>query len=1005
MNTTALRCRLAFASLFASATALFPNGNAHAVTQATLYVSPTGSGTAFSQTQPGSLTGARNQIRTINSAMTGDIIIYLYGGTYALGSSFQLQESSSTHDSGTNGHNVIYQAYPGQTPILSGGITVTGWSLFDSTKNIWQASVGTSVNSRQLYVNGVRAIRTRGPLNPGGFTATSSGYTASSSTMASWGNQANIEMVQRNDWKQLRALVSSISGTTITMQTPGWTYAHNSPTPGPPWNGNGTVSMNDVTWVENAYELLTGAGMWYLNRSTGFLYYIPRAGENMSTATVVLPTVEKLIDASGATSATPIHNVIFSGIAFEYATWLGPSTSLGYADNQAAILWFGPTNPLKTLGNISFQSSSNIQIANCTFLHLGGAAIDFGKGAHANSIIGNHIEDVSSTGIALGEVTDYGTSDSTQMTDSNTIKDNYIRKVGVDFEDAVGIWVGYAKNLVLSHNDIDNTPYSGVSVGWGWGTNSYATNNQILNNYVGRVMQTLQDGGSVYTLSAQTSSVETGNYYKNSGWNGIYFDEGTAYYTASNNVIDSCGVDWIAMWTPTIHDDTATNNFSNVTAFLNNGTNCTISNTTYVTGQSWPSVALSIIQNAGLESSYASLKAGEVFVNDTDPAYDHVPSDWYYSSARGFGDYKDDVHASMIDGEYVQYSFNGTGISYLGEINSDEGNVDVYLDGVFQTTVSCNYPTRLVQQRIYSVSNLSLGRHTLKLVKNGGTYFVLDGFVVASPETIVNDADPAYDHVPSDWIYSASRHMGDYSGDVHATATDGQYVQYTFSGTGISYIGELNIDEGNVDVYIDGVFQATVNCNYPTRVAQQRIFTASNLSAGTHSIKLVKNGGSYMVLDAFAVTGYGIHGSIVDEAESLIVAAQTSGVTYRIVSDSRFSGGAGSFFDATASGQYLTFDVPNITVGTYDVRVGLKNWNNKGIFQLAISRLDQQGSPTNVGVPVDQYNANEVFTEVDCGNWTPGTTSDKAFRFMVTGKNASSSGYGLAIDYIKLIPQ
>jgi hypothetical protein len=67
--------------------------------------------------------------------------------------------------------------------------------------------------------------------------------------------------------------------------------------------------------------------------------------------------------------------------------------------------------------------------------------------------------------------------------------------------------------------------------------------------------------------------------------------------------------------------------------------------------------------------------------------------------------------------------------------------------------------------------------------------------------------------------------------------------------------------------------------------------------------------------------------------------------------------------------------------------------------------LDQQGSPTNIGPVIDQYNANEFFTEVDLGNWTPGTTSDKAFKFTVTGKNTASAGYGLAFDYITLYPQ
>src|SRR6267378_1825168 len=145
--------------------------------QTTLYVSPDGSGASFSQTQPGNLSGARDFLRTIDTGMTGDIVVYLYGGTYQLTNSFQLRENATNHDSGTSGYNVIYQAYPGQIPVLNGGMVVTNWSLFNAPGNIWRAYVGQGVNSRQLYVNGVRAIRARGPLNPSGFTITSTGFT------------------------------------------------------------------------------------------------------------------------------------------------------------------------------------------------------------------------------------------------------------------------------------------------------------------------------------------------------------------------------------------------------------------------------------------------------------------------------------------------------------------------------------------------------------------------------------------------------------------------------------------------------------------------------------------------------------------------------------------------------------------------------------------------------------------------------------------------------------
>ena len=133
------------------------------------------------------------------------------------------------------------------------------------------------------------------------------------------------------------------------------------------------------------------------------------------------------------------------------------------------------------------------------------------------------------------------------------------------------------------------------------------------------------------------------------------------------------------------------------------------------------------------------------------------------------------------------------------------------------------------------------------------------------------------------------------------------------------------------------------------------------------------------------------------EAESLTVTGQTSGITYRTSPDSRFSGGNGAFFDATAAGQFFTYSLPSVNAGTYDVKVGVKDWNNKGIWQAS--------GTSNIGPTEDEYTVNETFTEVDLGNWTVSTTGNQAFTFTVTGKNASSSGFGIAVDYIKLTAQ
>src|SRR5581483_9581685 len=432
--------------------------------------------------------------------------------------------------------------------------------------------------------------------------------------------------------------------------------------------------------------------------------------------------------------------------------------------------------------------------------------------------------------------------------------------------DCIGIWIGYSRNTIIAHNDVDNTPYTGISLGWGWGTSSYAANNRVISNYVGKVMQTLTDGGSCYSLSAQSNSWHIGNYYKDSCYQCIYWDEGSAYWTAISNVFDNAIHNYIninssstnttgGVWNN--HDNVATNNFSNITAASNprsKSTNDVITNTVFVTGQNWPAAAQALILGAGLEPAYSSsLPLSASTINDADTNCTFHGS-WTYSSGRTFGDFSGDVHSTANNADYVDCVFYGTAVGAVCEKNTDGGNLDVYLDGAYQNTVSCLAATRLPQQTVFSVANLSPQNHTLRLVKTGGANLVVDAFTVRGvPEILVNDSEPAFDHVPSDWTYSTARNTGDYHNDVHYTQINGQYVQYTFSGAGITWIGESDTVLGNVDVWLDGVFQTTVNCSNATQIAQQRLFSASNLSPGSHTIKLIKDTGSYMIVDAFAV--------------------------------------------------------------------------------------------------------------------------------------------------------
>ena len=738
----------------------------------TLYVAPDGSGSGLSAKTPCSLTAARDKIRTINGKMSGDIVVQIADGVYNLTQPLELIENGAIHDSGCNGFDIIYQAAPGAHPILSGGLVLQNWSLFDKEKNIYRAAVTPGTQSRQLFVNGTRAERARGELQPKDWFKIASGWGCMDLSVAKWRNPADVEIVSRSSWKHLRCGVASIKVDTVTplptpakktkpgeptatpvptpapvsavrvdMKTPGWFNASKSPKPGPPVNGGGTQQMNQVEWVENAFELLTQPGQWYLDRSENFVYYIPRAGEDMAKSNVVLAKLEKLLDVHGSSSSERIHNLQFKGLTFEYATWMFPSGDQGYADNQTGVLWVNvPPGSKKTDASISVQYSSNVRFERNVVAHVGGCAIDFGHAPQHDAIVGNCLFDISVNGIFLGEFDDSKATDPKDWTDSNVIANNYIEKAGVEFEDGIGICVGYSRNLLLDHNEVFDCPYTGISVGWGWSKAGYSFQNTISNNAVGFYMKILHDGGGIYTLGNQGDpdhkTVWTGNYvHHGAHGQGLYSDEGSGFMEIHDNVIGKVGANWMNIWCNWIHDVDVHHNFADKTNVNNKGTDCTVhDNVDTISLDKLPDAAAAIVKNAGLQPEFADIKKQIPMlpvwvVNDDAPEIQYMGK-WSSNKSRPVSSVNGDVHVTQEDGAAAAFAFTGHAIEVIAETFTDEGDIAVSLDGTLDRTVSLVSKERKGQQTVFRHEWNQDGPHTIKLEKKSGQYLVLDAFRV-----------------------------------------------------------------------------------------------------------------------------------------------------------------------------------------------------------------------------------------------------------------------------------
>ena len=238
-------------------------------------------------------------------------------------------------------------------------------------------------------------------------------------------------------------------------------------------------------------------------------------------------------------------------------------------------------------------------------------------------------------------------------------------------------------------------------------------------------------------------------------------------------------------------------------------------------------------------------------VDDTDARIVYTGS-WNTSINRGYGDINDGVHYTTVNGDSARLTFTGTGIDLISEKFSDEGTIDIYIDGTLTQTVNAANSTRLVQQTLYTQTWPTSGTHTIKAVKRTGTFMLIDAFRIHAA-TIVDDTDSRIVYAGS-WITSTGRGVGDYNDGVHYTATNGDSASLTFTGTGIDLISEKFSDEGTIDVYIDGTLTQTVNAANSTRLVQQTLYTQTWPSAGTHTIKAVKRTGTYMLIDAFRIS-------------------------------------------------------------------------------------------------------------------------------------------------------
>lgn len=522
---------------------------------------------------------ARNMRRLNEPSIKNGIHIILMDGVFNLNEPVFIRPE----DSGTAESPTVIQADVNSTPVLNGGIQISGWEKAESINGlnageIWVANApskaGSLIEYRQLWVNGKKAVRAKSTKGTK-MDRILSWDKASETCWIPYKDrdvkfEPGMEMCIQQWWAiaNLRISDMEIKGDSAKLyfEQPESRIQSEHPWPAP-WISKKTG--NSPFFLNNAKSLLDEPGEWYLDKQEAKIYYYPRAGEKLNSIQVMAPVLESLVEVKGVVDS-PVHHVYFKGISFNYSNWLRPSKQ-GHVPLQAGMYMLDAYK-LKTPGTpdkkglenqawlgrpraaVEVNFSNNLLFEDCTFQYLSSTGLDLHKGTNNNTVRGNLFKDIGGSAINVGVFSDeamethlpYNPKDEREVCNQETIIDNLITNVTHEDWGGVGISAGFVKNITIAHNEISDVSYTGIGLGWGWTkTVNAMKGNKVVANKIHHYGKHLYDTAGIYTLSAQPESLITENvidsiYYNPYAhdpyhWFYLYTDEGSAYFNVKNN--------------------------------------------------------------------------------------------------------------------------------------------------------------------------------------------------------------------------------------------------------------------------------------------------------------------------------------------------------------------------------------------------------------------------------------------------------------------------------------
>jgi hypothetical protein len=502
---------------------------------------------------------ARSVVRSFNGKGVRRVHVRIRGGTYYLPATVQF----SAADSGSATTEIVYENYPGEKPVFSGGMRVTNWTNVGG--NQWQTTLPPSTQYfENLFYNGVRRLRPRlggylgtyyrivGPVYdttaPGppahapnaacSSYVTGKGwecfdrfiYNPMDPISSSWKNLApaadnqclqptgnpalagDIELLdfQKYDAAKLRISCVDTTNNIVYVTAPATALANAT-------TAYGFLPTHRYV-VENVQDALTEPGQWFLDRSMNpwTLTYLTNPGENPNDDTVIIPQLTQVLVASN------LAYVTFRGLDFEHDNYTVPATT------NSPLL--GPLGVISAA--VSFQNSQHITFDASIVAHTSGAGLDFVSCISAqspswcvstdpnastsnNTIENSAFYDIGAMGVRIG-IQALVADTEANLPQFTTFRSNVVEGWGRIFPSLWGITQGEGHDNLYTHNDIYDGYHSAFALCMCSGANLIpdSHDNVVSFNHAYNLEQgIMNDDGALYmqTRNNQEAPSPTGN--------------------------------------------------------------------------------------------------------------------------------------------------------------------------------------------------------------------------------------------------------------------------------------------------------------------------------------------------------------------------------------------------------------------------------------------------------------------------------------------------------------